>query len=322
MATDLHDDLPKKLKKATAILALAADRGVVRGSCLTSEEMAALVEGRSRGTALPAIWEHLSTCDSCYAEWVLLKKSVPPGAVRGRLYHLRRLTNLRYLGTALAVAATIAVYVQVIKTGDKAVEQAVVPQIGTLQDKNLAVPPQGLSVEKATKGESAQVMEQAPVVAPAAPPAVSAPLGNGAAKGKLSVQSAPKESMKNVQEERQKPAAAPMPATRKMARGIATDAASSRVEGAAAPQSAVPAPENTAAWLEQLRAACQSGRDDTPFWQNMAAMGVRLQTAQAEKSSGATEAKMATILSMVQAIKGPDTVSQQCRMILAELARP
>ena len=318
MATDLHDDLPKKLKKATAILALAADRGVVRGSCLTSEEMAALVEGRSGGTALPAIWEHLSTCDSCYAEWVLLKKSVPPEAVGGRLYHLRRLTNLRYLGTALAVAATIAVYVQVIKTGDKAVEQAVVPQISTLQDKNLAVPPQGLSVEKATKGESAQVMEQAPVVAPAAPPAVSA----GAAKGKFSLPSAPMQSMKNVQEERQKPAAAPMPAARKMVRGMATDAASSRVEGAAAPQSAVPAPENTAAWLEQLRAACQSGRDDTPFWQNMAAMGVRLQTAQAEKSPGATEAKMATILSMVQAIKGPDTVSQQCRMILAELARP
>ena len=118
MATESPDERTIRVEKATTILALAADRGAVRGSCLTSEEMAALVEGRSGGTALPAVWEHLSTCDSCYAEWLLLTKSVKPEVLRGRLYHLRRLTNLRYLGTALAVAATIAVYVQVIKTGD------------------------------------------------------------------------------------------------------------------------------------------------------------------------------------------------------------
>jgi hypothetical protein len=79
--------------------------------------------------------------------------------------------------------------------------------------------------------------------------------------------------------------------------------------------------ENIGNWLEQLRAACLSGKGEAQFWRDMAAWGMRLQTSRVGIGSGVAVAKMATVLALVQGITGPDTAPQQCRLILAELAK-
>jgi|GEM_PF-2044654 len=319
MATDSHDDFEKRVEKATALLTLAADQGKVRGSCLKDEEMAALVDGRCGATELPGILAHLSTCHRCYAEWLFLKKNGQQDALRGRLYPLSRWRKLRYLGTALAAAASIAVYLNVVKMEDKVVEQAVNPQTMRLPDQNLAVSPVS-STDKEEKERSAPLVNQTPALLPTAPLAAPKAIGGGTVKGKIAVPPAPGQSDAKPQEERQKPAAAPMPVKRQGAKELTADSARSMAESAVAP-AAAPAMENIGDWLEQLRAACLSGIDEDQFWRDMAARGMRLQTAQTGIPSGVAEAKMATVLALVQGISGPGTAPQQCRLILAELAK-
>jgi hypothetical protein len=319
MATDLYDEREKRVEKATALLTLAADKGKVRGSCLKGEEMAALIDGRSGGTASSGNLAHLSSCDRCYSEWLFLKKNVPQEVPRGRLYHLSRWKKLRYLGTALAAAASIAVYLNVVKMGDKAVEQAVIPQTMRLPDQNLAVPPLS-SADKEETDKPAPLVKETPAVLSPAPLAAPQAMGSGTAKGRFEVLPAPRRSVAEPPEERPKPAAITMPAERKEAKDLTADSAQSMAESVGAP-TAVPATEDKGDWLEQLHAACLSGRDEAQFWRDMAARGMRLQASQVGIGSGVAEAKMATVLALVQGITGPDTAPQQCRLILAELAK-
>ncbi len=281
--------------------------------------MAALVDGCYGGTALSAVLAHLSTCDRCYTEWLFLRKKVRQEAPRGRLYHLGRWRKLRYLGTALAAAASIAVYLNVVKMEDKGVEQAVVPQTMHLPDQKLAVPPLS-PTDKEEKGSSAPLVNQAQAVLPAAPMPAPQAIGSGSAKGKLEVQQAPRRSIAKPQEEKQKTAPPPIQAESKAGKDMSTDSARSLAESAVAP-AAAPAEENIGDWLEQLHAACLSGQYKAQFWRDMTARGMRLQSSQTGIPPGVAGAKMATVLALVQGISGPVTAPQQCRLILAELAK-
>ena len=318
MATDPHDNFEKKVEKATALLTLAADKGKVRGSCLKDEEIAALVDGRCGGLVLSELWSHLGSCDRCYTEWLFLKKNVQQEAPRGRLYHLSRWRKIRYLGTALAAAASIAVYLNVVKMDDKVVEQAVIPQTMRLPDQNLAVPPLS-STDKEEKEGSTPLVNQTQEALPAAPLAAPQAIGGGTAKGKLEIPPAPRRSVAKPQEEKQKPAAAPIQAKRQAAKDLTADSAQSMAESTGIP-AAAPAVESLGDWLEQLHAACLSGREDVQFWRDMAVRGMRLQTSQTGIPQGVAGAKMATVLALVQGISGPGTAPPQCRLILAELA--
>ncbi len=319
MTTDPHDNFEKRAKKATALLTLAADQGKVRGSCLKDEEMAALVDGRCGGTAIVCDFGPSRHLRPMLCGMAVFKEKRAQEAPRGRLYHLSRWKKLRYLGTALAAAASIVVYLNVVKMEDKAVEQAVIPQTMRLQEQNLAVPPLS-STDKEERDKSAPLVKETPAVLPAAPLAAPQAIGSGTAKGRFEVPPAPRQSIAKPQEERQKPAAAPMPAERKAAKDLTADSAQSMAESVGAP-TAAPATENIGDWLEQLHAACLSGRDEAQFWRDMAARGMRLQASQVGIPSGVAEAKMATVLALVQGITGPDTAPQQCRLILAELAK-
>jgi hypothetical protein len=313
MVTDPPSDREKKAVKAMALAALAAKTGKVHGTCLSDEDMAVLVDGRRGGAELPEFWAHLASCDRCYEEWTLLRKRAQQNAPRGRLYHLSRLRKFRYIGTALAAAASIAVYLNVIKTEDKVVEHNVVPQNMVVQDKNLAMPPLVSSPVIKEKNESAKVAEQAP-----------AAVGSGTAnKGQLEVRLvAPQRSVEKPQEERPKRTASPatVPAEKKAAKDLARDAAPSLAESEVVPAAAPPV-ETIDDWLKQLRTACESNQQEARFWVELVARGVKLQSLQTGLPVGNEEEKMVAVLALVQMISGPDTVGKQCRLILAELAK-
>ena len=122
MVTNPDHVRDKKTETAAVLLALAADRGKVAGPCLSAEEMAALVDGRVKAPASAAYLAHLGSCGKCYEEWLLLKKGTPLGAPR-RLYGLHRIKKFSYIGSALAVAASIAIYLNVGNLADRTLEQ-------------------------------------------------------------------------------------------------------------------------------------------------------------------------------------------------------
>lgn len=76
--------------------------------------------------------------------------------------------------------------------------------------------------------------------------------------------------------------------------------------------------EDLGAWHAQLQTACLAGRYEALFWQDMAKRGVQLQALQ---EAGDAQQKLTAVVALVQGITGPDKVQQQCRLILAELAK-
>lgn len=322
MTTDAHNDQKRKSEKASALLSLAAERGKVRGQCPSDEEMAALVEGRSGEVTLSQFLDHLSRCDRCYEEWIFLKKSMKQHAPRVLLHVLGTLTKLRYIGTALAAAASIAVYLNVVRMEEKVVEQAMVPQ--AIQDNNLTAPPAKPSAIKEEKGDSAQMAKPTQITLPAVPPAAPAARGSDTVKERLEMESEPqpRQSLKKSSQEQQKLAAsAPVQVERpRVAKDAGMPAAEGMAESTSAPVAAPPL-EEIGGWLAELRTACLSNRQDVFFWKDMAARGLQFLSLQASPKTGLPEEKVVTILALVQGISGPDVLPQQCRLILAELAK-
>jgi hypothetical protein len=320
MTRNPDTDRNTRSDKAAALFTLAAETAGVRGSCLSDEQLAMLVEGRSGSRELAELWNHLGGCDRCYEVWFSLKKGLKEEAPHGRLYRLSRFKKISYIGTALAAAASIAVYLNVVRM-DVAEQKAAPPTIH-LQDKNLASPQQlPLSVrkEKAEPSEPAKMAEQAPAVLP---PAARTTVG-AASKGRVEpVPQATRQSTEKPQprEERQKAVPAPLPVERKSAKSVARDAALPLAESEMAP-AAVPPVEELGGWLEELRSACLSGRQDPQFWNEMTARGVRLEARQVGGLASTQGGRLETVLALMQAMRGPDTVPQQCRLILAELAK-
>jgi hypothetical protein len=147
MDTDPDHDRDKKAEKAAVLLALAADPGEAAGPCLTAEAMAALVDGRVKAPASAAYLAHLGGCGRCYEEWLLLKKERDLGTPRRRVYDLHRLKKISYIGSALAVAASIAVYLNVGNMAEQPLEQAV-PGTVLMTDHAVGPAPQSQTPEK------------------------------------------------------------------------------------------------------------------------------------------------------------------------------
>lgn len=319
MTTVPDNDHKKRSDKATALLTLAAEKGEVPGSCLSDEELTLLVEGRSGHREIAELWAHLGNCDKCYEVWLSLRSGMKAEAPRGRLYRLPRVRTFGYIGTALAAAASIVVYLNVVKM-DKLAEQEVAPPTIHLQDKKSASPQPVPLPAREEKDEQAGMAEQAPDVLSVVPPAAPAAV-DGTGKGRVEpVSQPPGQSREKPQEARQKAASVPLPVERKAAKGVVGDAALPLAESAVAP-AAAPPPEDVGGWLEELRSACLSGRQEAQFWNEMTVRGERLQARQVGGPAGRAEGKLVNVLALVQGMSEPDTVKEQCRLILAELAK-
>lgn len=334
MATTPDNDHDKKAEKARVLLTLAAAGGKARGPCLSDGEMAALVDGRpaGQGRDLAELRAHLADCRKCYGEWLFLKGTEKQVASRGRLYHFSRFRKLSYIGTALAAAASIAIYLNVVEMEEGIIEKVPVPQV-TLHDKNIApVPstsnpaPAMAPAVKEERAEPKKLVEQVQAQKLPAPTLPAAPVAEsgGTAKGRAVMQAAPPPRAVDLEERQKTPPTAPAPVARKAVRSAEQDAAvfsgEAKMTQTPAPVAAViPAISDTSAWLNELRLACQAGRSESEFWSEMAARGLKLQASQTDQGVGG--AKIASLLSFVQGITGPDTLHRQCRLILTELAK-
>ncbi len=106
-------DDKKRLETAAALLTLAAesrDTEELQAECPAAEEFAAFSEGSGTELALSAFFTHLEGCESCYRQWLILKEEE---VRRDHSSTASRLKKYSYIGSALALAASIVVFLNI-----------------------------------------------------------------------------------------------------------------------------------------------------------------------------------------------------------------
>jgi hypothetical protein len=288
----------KKVEKATALLALTADKGGGHDRCLLPEEMAALVDAKCKKEQLAIFMQHLSGCESCYQEWLSLKKMAGHNAREGRVYRLSRIKKYSFIGSALAVAASVAVFLNISHLPpafkDKSFQEAVQEQPGS----EPAIPQNKVETRQI---DAAAEREQAAPVAPVA------------------VDSLPKERLKK----RALPAQTEEVSSQKM-KGFLGPATQLVPQPA---QKARPAKAirdqysamDVDSWLEQIQEKCLSGRLEKDFWSKMRLQGKKILAKQLGSLPGDKEEKLSAVLVLLDKM-GTEPVADQCRQLLAVLA--
>ena len=147
MKSDSQADKQNRVEKAAALLALAKAAEPAQGECLSDEQLAALVEGRLDNDQQLELRKHLSDCGKCYKEWLQMTRLPENSPARGRIHWLKHIKNYSYIGSALAVAASVVVYLNVNDVSRQA-GNVQSPDTGRPERINETVSPQ---VQPATK---------------------------------------------------------------------------------------------------------------------------------------------------------------------------
>ncbi len=172
----------KKADKQTALLALAADRTVTAGECLTSEEMSGLVEENFDRSRRRGLFAHLAHCEDCYEEWLVLRSKLLQEQEAGQtekegtiLPFFSRPRNLAIFGSALAAVASVVLVVNIQLSKQPIVYHEEQPVI---QRDNRAIDDREHQIDIAGKARKSQQIsrqqdryhqKQQPVKKPAAP---------------------------------------------------------------------------------------------------------------------------------------------------------
>jgi cell division septation protein DedD len=176
MTFDHHTDKKKRAEKAAALLTLAKLAGEPPGPCPSDEELAAMVDGRTGRDEQARFREHLSRCSKCYDAWLLLTRLKEHEARRGRIFRLKRLSRFSFVGSALAAAASVAIYLNIVRfeepDGDMSLQESKVAE----QPAEVASPPQQAKKEAAVvEPERTAAKAKASMPAAPAPSAFRAP---------------------------------------------------------------------------------------------------------------------------------------------------
>lgn len=310
----------KKAEKVAALLALAADNEDEQGRCLSPEEIAVLVDTSCGKEKLAIFMEHLSYCETCYDQWLTLKKmddhsfNIPN---EGHVYHLSRLKKYSFIGSALAVAASVVVFLNISpqpsSLNKRSFEESVL--IAPEADSHKPLVPQfklesevdDLEVERELAESREEVVKEA-------------------------VQEEQYEQLDRlerveIRENQEKPTESKA-AARQTIKGMAAPAAQS-VPQAQHRMAKKPAltellgesdiQKDIDSWLEQLQNNCLAGRQDVDFWQAMHLQGKELFDKQAGLLPEQEEQKISAALALLAGM-GTQAVTDQCRQLLTILA--
>ncbi len=115
MIAESKVDQKKKENRLAALVALAAEKKSGVSSCLTEEEMVVLVAERCSGKEKERGWAHLADCPQCYEQWYSFKMEESAANKKSGIVYLLRPRNFALIGSALAVAASVAVFLNVFQ---------------------------------------------------------------------------------------------------------------------------------------------------------------------------------------------------------------
>lgn len=304
----------RKAEKAAALLALMADKGGGHGRCLSAEEMAVLVDSGCGKEELAIFMKHLSECGKCYGEWLTLKKMADSDLRdqrelrEGRVYRLSRFKKYSFIGSALAAAASVAVFLNISRLPepfeDTSYEDAV-----PVQSESKSVVPK-FKLETEVMDLEAEMEQPAPVKQLAK---------ESQAKERLEKRELQTESRAAARQKRTGTAAPAAQAVPQDAPYAAKKAAKVEVEAEEGVDIDGETQLDIDSWLEHLQENCLADRQEADFWLAMHLQGKELLVKQAGSLAAAKEQKVSAVLALLAGM-GPESVKDQCRQLLAILA--
>lgn len=290
---DTLDEQRKKDRLAAQLGLGAAGESQASGECLTADQLADVATNTCSVEERQAALAHFSSCQQCYDAWVGVSLSLvamESGLQRGRK-PLVSLRNMGYLGSAVAIAASVVVFFNL--QGDL-LETSVTPParmaVEQLQPRDSAVSPQG---EAARIEQAVSPQAGAPPVAARKklePRPQEQPAGRQAA-------GAVGKSGQETEMEQSAPAVADQVRLRREAdSGITADG-----------------------WLSELEAVCRQEqyREEPELWTGLQARG---KLALATAADPVLRQRLTAVLALMTAITVPEEAEAQCRAILPLLA--
>jgi hypothetical protein len=109
-------DRKKQSQRRTALLGLAADKPEYAGVCLTSEEMAELLDDKCALERKERYLRHVAACNDCYREWLTLHDvldAIPDNKREPRGFQILKPGKMVFFGTLLAAAASVVVFLNI-----------------------------------------------------------------------------------------------------------------------------------------------------------------------------------------------------------------
>jgi len=121
----------KNREHRLALLALGLyEPATPAGDCPDSELLAGFVDGNLDQQRRQAVLSHISQCERCYEEWLLLAEFTHRETDSKILHPPFRRRNLRVIGSAVALAASVAIFFALPYTHHE--EQVVTPMFKTM----------------------------------------------------------------------------------------------------------------------------------------------------------------------------------------------
>lgn len=117
MAKEDELKLRRDADRRTALLGLAADRNSEKqGECLSSTEMSDLLDGSCSDGQRQSFFTHLSSCDSCYREWLELQQELSENGPHNKKLLFFQRKFLAVSGSLLAAAASVVFYLNLTQS--------------------------------------------------------------------------------------------------------------------------------------------------------------------------------------------------------------
>ena len=143
-----ENSLDKKTaaQKRTALLALAADRSEKTGECLTPEAMASFLDGTCSREEKELVLKHISLCQRCYSEWmVLIDLQFESGRnrrIKERRPFFLRPASLAAFAAAMAAVVSIGIFLD-INPFSYRIDSEPAPPVATMQKESARPPAAG-----------------------------------------------------------------------------------------------------------------------------------------------------------------------------------
>ncbi len=281
-------DKKKQADILTAHMGLAAEpeKPEKGEGCLSSEELADMAANLCTPEQREKAMEHFSSCQACYDEWVSLcfsMMSMESGS-SGKM-PLVTIRNLGYVGSALAIAASVVLYINVSRDIDI---QEVAP-LPPSRDKAI------IRTVKPSEQPKAKALRRPPE-------AVPAPSLGGESSAPARMERQEYSDSLEVQETMADQAVAEEGAVEDLSAGVQEQEEKSAGE--------------ISKWLIVVEYGCKTNNSNGPFWQSLYTEGQNL-------LSGVEAGEGDVLRQVLQLLPESDQVSdvtEQCGKILSLLA--
>jgi len=293
MIAESKFDRKKKERRVAALLALSEDKKGHGSRCLTDEEITTLADGNCSGATKEQGWAHLSDCQQCYDQWYSLKMEKGRAHKKSGRLHLMHPRNLAIAGSAMAVAASVAVFLNIPQAPftDHPAEMSL-PSLQATKETEAPGSPDLEAEMKVDKGVSYR----------SEPRVIS------------------EKMVLELKDDR-------LATAKKRAKPVAAPQSTGNIEAASdmmAAEMTAGSPDRAHSinlWLEMVREGCMKRQAEVKFWEEIVSRGDQLfqDVGQGADKKG-EEARAIAVLQLVPRGYDADSITGQCEQILVELA--